>query len=306
LRVDLEYFESAGDGRSLDPLFTHQGWFFWGTLPSPRLLLHLLDPLAPLASIAPNAAIAPIAWLAPLASTALAASGARLEYFAAARWRQAAADRLASHGCDGRPFAVLAPGARSSERWPPRKFAALARRLAGDLGFDVLIEGGPADAPVLDAVAEHLGGSLPALPDAPSSTPRVAVYQDPLGVLAALLERASLLVSNDSAPIHLAEACAAPTLYFAQREKLTHSHPAGPACWALFDAGRNRLARITVDQAMAAIAEMIRLGKVRRVGHAGPAEPVERGKPVEPAEPAEPVAGAGPAGPVEKRLAGGP
>jgi ADP-heptose:LPS heptosyltransferase len=186
-----------------------------------------------------------------------------------------------------RRLPIASPGARSSERWPPRKFAALARRLAADLGFDVLIEGGPADAPVLDAVAEHLRGTLPALPDAPSAVPRVAVYQDPLGVLAALLEQASLLVSNDSAPIHLAEACAAPTLYFAHREKLTHSHPAGPACWALFDAGRNRLARITVDQAMAAIAEMVRLGEVRRAGR------VERSK------------RAGQVERVEKRLAGG-
>lgn len=303
-RVDLEYFEGAGDGRRLDPLFTHQGWFFWGTLPSPRLLLHLLDPLAPIASTAPIASIAPTTHGAPGTaataggpeaplpdSDAAASSGPRLEYFAAARWRQAAADRLASHGRGGRPFAVLAPGARSSERWPPRKFAALARRLAADLGFDVLIEGGPADAPVLDAVAEHLGGSLPALPaDAPAAAPRVAVYQDPLGVLAALLERASLLVSNDSASIHLAEACAAPTLYFAHREKLTHSHPAGPACWALFDAGRNRLARITVDQAMAAIAEMVRLGEVRRV------ERVERGERGERAGQVERV---------ETRLAGG-
>ncbi len=283
-RIDLEYFESADDGRTLDPLFTHQGWFFWGTMASPRLLLAALDPLT---------------------TPAPAAAGARLEYFAAERWRRAAADRLTAHGCADQPFAVLAPGARSSDRWPPRKFAALAWRLAAELGFHVLIEGGPADAAVLDAVAEHLR-RLPALPNhpilpAPSNPPdlphpplpapsnhrdlpdlpnpadpadqaaatsgpplppRIGVYQDPFGVLAALLERASLLVSNDSAPIHLAETSGTPTLYFAHHEKLTHSHPAGPGCWALYDGARNRLARITVGQALGAIAEMVRAGEV--------------------------------------------
>jgi len=82
-------------------------------------------------------------------------------------------------------------------------------------------------------------------------------------VLAALLERANLLVSNDSAPIHLAETSRTPTLYFAHREKLTHSHPAGPGCWALYDGARNRLARITVGQALGAIAEMVRAGEIR-------------------------------------------
>jgi ADP-heptose:LPS heptosyltransferase len=299
-RVDLEYFEHAGDGRALDPLFTDQGWFFWGTQASPRLLLHALEPLG---RGALDGALEPAGGALEQSGRGGADRGAadwladrRLDFFVAEAWRRAAAARLAAHGCSDRPFAVLAPAARSSQRWPPRKFAALAHRLAAELGMHVLIEGGEADAPVLDAVAAHLaalaepagGGTAeaagsgraaapawsaaPAAPAAPAAAPppRIGIYQDPLGVLAALLERASLLVSNDSAPIHVAAASGTPTLYFAHHEKLTHSHPGGTACWALFDGSRNRVARISVDQAAAAISEMMRQGLVRTAAPPAP------------------------------------
>ncbi len=74
----------------------------------------------------------------------------------------------------------------------------------------------------------------------------------------ALLERARLLVANDSAPIHLAEAAGTPTLYFAQREKLVHSHPAGERCLALYDDAGNDPRRITVEQAVHAVREVLR------------------------------------------------
>jgi ADP-heptose:LPS heptosyltransferase len=78
------------------------------------------------------------------------------------------------------------------------------------------------------------------------------VRRDPLGVLAALLGRAALLVANDSAPIHLAEAAGTPTLYFAHHEKLVHSHPAGERALALFDDLANRVVNVSVEQALGA------------------------------------------------------
>ena len=92
---------------------------------------------------------------------------------------------------------------------------------------------------------------------------RIVAATEPLGVLAALLEGTRLLVANDSAPIHLGEAVAAPTLYFAQREKLAHSHPRTRACWALWDNMANDPAAITVEQALGAVREMGRRGLVR-------------------------------------------
>jgi ADP-heptose:LPS heptosyltransferase len=207
--------------------FTHEGWFVWGTLPSPCLLLHALHP-----------------WLGDGPWT----EDRRVELPVSEAERRAADRVLDAAGIGGGPFAVLAPAGHSSDRWPPERFADLAARLAEDLGLSILVEGAPADEPLLRAVVARAGH------------PGVQAATDPLGVLAALLERARLLVANDSAPIHVAEAMGTPTLYFAHREKLVHSHPAGDACWALYDEERNRLADISVAQALGAVNEMLRRG----------------------------------------------
>ncbi len=231
-RVNLEYFDAADDGREASPLFTHEAWFFWNTLPSPRLLLHALDPL-------PGAA--------PAGSV-----DRRIELPLCAAWRDEAAAALAAAGIGDAPFAVLTPGARSSTRWPARKFAALALGLAAD-GLHVLIEGGAGDAAVLAAVEQHLRRGQAGAAD----RGRIVIRRDSFGALAALVAGARLLVSNDSAPIHLAEAAATPTLYFAHHEKLVHSQPAGPLSQALFDAARNRPARIPLAAALAAARGML-------------------------------------------------
>jgi ADP-heptose:LPS heptosyltransferase len=227
-RVNLEY--DLGEAPEPTDLFTHEGWFVWGTLASPRLLLHALHP-----------------WLGDGAWTA----DRRVEMPVSAAERAAADRVLAAAGIGDGPFIILAPAGHSSDRWPPERFGQLAARLAADLGVSVLVEGAPADEPLLRSVAERAG--FP-------GHPRVRIGTDPLGVLAALLERARLLVGNDSAPIHVAEAAGTPTLYFAHREKLVHSHPAGEACWALYDEKRNRLADISVEQVLGAVREMTRRG----------------------------------------------
>ena len=143
---------------------------------------------------------------------------------------RAAADRvLAAAGIGDAPFVILAPAGHSSDRWPAERFGDLAARLAAELGVSVLVEGAPR---MSRCCARWRSG-----PASCAGDPRVRIATDPLGVLAALLERARLLVGNDSAPIHVAEAAGTPTLYFAHREKLLHSHPAGEACWALYRRG---------------------------------------------------------------------
>jgi len=232
-RVNLEYdFGEAEPG----DLFTHEGWFVWGTMASPRLLLHALHP-----------------WIGDGAGTA----DRRVEMPVSAAERAAADRALAAAGIGEGPFVVLAPAGHSSDRWPPERFGELAARLAAELGVSVLVEGAPADAALLRAVSER---AERAERTGDPGGPRVRCATDPLGVLAALLERARLLIGNDSAPIHVAEAAGTPTLYFAHREKLVHSHPAGEVCWALYDEERNRLADISVEQALGAVREMARRG----------------------------------------------
>ena len=143
----------------------------------------------------------------------------------------------------------------SSRRWPAEKFARLAVLLTRHFGLHVLLEGAPEEE-------ELLAGILAAVP-AGEARRRIVAATDSLGILAAHLEGARLLISNDSAAIHVAEAVAAPTLYFAHREKLAHSHPRTRACWAIYDDVGNDPSAIAVEQALGAVREMGRLGLVR-------------------------------------------
>lgn len=159
--------------------------------------------------------------------------------------RRQAGEFLASLGL--KSFAVLSPGGLSSRRWPAASFARLAVALAEELDLGVLIEGSPQEAPLLREIEAALGAGHRS----------IHVRQDPLDVFAALLARARLAVSNDSAPLHYAAALGLPALYFAQREKLVHSRPASPSCIALYDALENDLTRISVEQALGAVREIL-------------------------------------------------
>lgn len=224
-RINLEYFDPALE-QTLPHWLTHEGWFVWGAQPSPRMMLHALDPLL---------GAERAEW---------SEADRRVEMYISEDARRQASRLLAERGFGEEPFAILAPGGHSSRRWPARKFARLARRLAGELGLPVLIEGSPGERELLEKVAQQAGER------------RIVAAADPLPVFAALLEHASLLVANDSGSIHLAEAAGTPTLYFAQREKLIHSHPAGDRCRALVDEVSNRPAKITVLQALAVACQL--------------------------------------------------
>jgi ADP-heptose:LPS heptosyltransferase len=229
-RINLEYHDAFLDSRTPWSPLTHEGWLFWGTLPSPRLLLHALDPLLP-AGTARTEDDSPALHVAPAA-------------------RRRVDEILAELGIGDRPFAVLAPGGLSSPRWPAASFARLAAALAGELGMSVLVEGSAEEAPLLHQIA------------AAAAHPAVRARQDPLEILAALLARARLLVANDSAPIHFAAALGTPALYFAQREKLVHSHPRSSSCWALYDDLANDPHRVSAEAALGAVREMVRRGVV--------------------------------------------
>lgn len=108
---------------------------------------------------------------------------------------RAAADLLALGGIEpGTPFAALAPGSIwGSKRWA--YYPALARRLAAK-GIPVAVVGGPEDA--------ALGAEIPS---AVNACGRLTLRQS-----AALISRAAVLVTNDSAPLHLATAMGTPVV----------------------------------------------------------------------------------------------
>ncbi|MGH7586917.1 MAG: glycosyltransferase family 9 protein, partial [Gemmatimonadales bacterium] len=92
-----------------------------------------------------------------------------------------------------RGFVALAPGSIwGTKRWPG--FGELAARLGS-----VVVVGGPDDRPLGDAVAAAGGAG--------SANAAGAL---PLRASAALIARASALVTNDSAPLHLATAVGTP------------------------------------------------------------------------------------------------
>lgn len=230
-RINLEYHDAFLDtGRPWDPV-THEGWFFWGTQFTPRLLLHALDPLLPAGS-------------ARTEDDTLA-----LQVAPTARWR--VDEILAEQGIGDRPFALLAPGGAASPRWPAARFARLAAALAGELGLTVLVEGSAEEAPLLQQIV------------AAAAHPAVRARQDSLEIFAALLTRARLLVANEGAALRFAAALGAPVLYFAQREKLVPSHPRCSSCWALYDDLDNDPNRISSEAALGAVREMVRRGVVR-------------------------------------------
>ncbi|SBT51042.1 glycosyltransferase family 9 protein [Micromonospora auratinigra] len=100
-----------------------------------------------------------------------------------------------------RPRVALHPGATDTRRrWPPERFGAVARALAGD-GYEVLVTGTPAEQETVDAVVAAAGVPV---------RPQVGTLG--LGALAACYAGCALLVSNDSGPLHLAGAVGTPTV----------------------------------------------------------------------------------------------
>jgi heptosyltransferase-1 len=101
----------------------------------------------------------------------------------------------ATHGYP-HPWLMLGPGARwMTKRWPPEHFAALARRTWDAFGGTIFFVGGAEETLAATAVRRRLSGPCRDL------TGRTTLPQ-----LAALLQRADVVVANDTGPLHLAAA----------------------------------------------------------------------------------------------------
>jgi heptosyltransferase I len=93
------------------------------------------------------------------------------------------------------PFAVLCPGANwETKRWPIERFAELVQPLKDRFGLNCVVTGGP-------EVAE-LGNHIPGAVNLCGKTSLMEV--------AALFEAASVVIANDSGPMHIASALGRP------------------------------------------------------------------------------------------------
>jgi ADP-heptose:LPS heptosyltransferase len=168
---------------------------------------------------------------------------------------------LASPGGSPSPGAVvLHPGAAApGRRWPPDRFAVVAR-LLGRQGHRVVITGTAGERALRHRVASRAGLG----PE--------AVLDTDLAGLAALIAAASLVISNDTGTSHLATAYAVPSV--------TLFGPVSPALWgppedrpwhvALWHGDGDRpgdphgqrpdprLLRITADEVLAAAEAVLR------------------------------------------------
>ena len=116
-----------------------------------------------------------------------------------AEWRERAAELWPGSGTRR---VVVQPGATygPAKRWPASRFAAVARKLL-ECGVSVAIAGGPGDR---EAVSETLQAAGDGVTDLLGKTS--------VGVLAAVLASADLVITNDTGPMHLAAATGTRTL----------------------------------------------------------------------------------------------
>lgn len=115
----------------------------------------------------------------------------------------------------GQPFAVVHPGAQlPSRRWPAARFAAVADALA-EAGVGIVLTGSAAEAPLVRAVAQAM--RHPALDLAGRTS---------LWGLGAVVERASLVLSNDTGVSHVAAALGTPSVVVASGSDVARWAPA--------------------------------------------------------------------------------
>lgn len=123
---------------------------------------------------------------------------------------------LDTHGVLGRsPYAVLHPGASVPERrWPPARFAAIADTLVAR-GLAVVLTGTGHEARLTAEVARRM--TRPAIDLAGRTR---------LGTLAALIESATVLVSNDTGVAHIADGLQTPSVVVGPAENHERWGPA--------------------------------------------------------------------------------
>ena len=113
---------------------------------------------------------------------------------------RALADVRTTLGGD-RPFALINPGAAwPNKRWPPERYGELAAFLRDVRGLPSFVLWGPGEEGLAGAVVEASAGAARVAP--PTGIPD----------LLALSRAASLMISGDTGPLHLAAAAGTPTI----------------------------------------------------------------------------------------------
>jgi ADP-heptose:LPS heptosyltransferase len=129
-------------------------------------------------------------------------------------------DFLGEQGVKSRdPLVAVNPGAgRANKQWPVAHFRQLVDRLASEPNVKVLILWGPDEVHMARQIRD--GSTARAILAPPTD----------LHELAALLRRCSLMVANDTGPLHLAAALGTPSLGLFGPTRAERNGPYGPHC----------------------------------------------------------------------------
>jgi lipopolysaccharide heptosyltransferase II len=109
-----------------------------------------------------------------------------------------------------------------SKRWPIPYWARLMDRLIGEDGAAVVLTGAPADLPIIEDVTQRM-----------RERPINLAGKTSLPQLAALLQRADLLITGDSGPMHIAGAVGTPLIALHGPTDPAHSGPISPTATVL-------------------------------------------------------------------------
>ncbi len=121
--------------------------------------------------------------------------------FPLAHVESAALRSIRSMAGDGQPFALINPGAAwPNKRWPAERFGEIATFLRDVRGIASFVLWGPGEEQLARAVAE--ASAAAARPAPPTS----------VADLLALSREASLMISGDTGPLHIAAAAGTPTV----------------------------------------------------------------------------------------------
>jgi heptosyltransferase-2 len=117
---------------------------------------------------------------------------------------EAARVRLERLGIDlSRPLVALCPGASygPAKRWPAERFAAAAALIQERRGAEILVIGSASEAGIAEAIRKEMG-----------CQPHVLTGATSLRELMGVIARSTLVISNDTGPMHLANALGVPVV----------------------------------------------------------------------------------------------
>jgi ADP-heptose:LPS heptosyltransferase len=174
--------------------------------------------------------------------------------------RQRIARFLEDRGIDRGELVVVHPGTSghgAEKRWSPDRFAALALRIASDLGRAVVVSWGPGEEKLARAVCVP-EGRVHGCPGGGRvfAAPRSESLLDVLE----LLRAARVFVSADTGPMHMAAACGVPCVaLFGPKDPAIYA-PWGEGHRVIYrpdEPGQSGMERIAVEEAFAAVGELL-------------------------------------------------